>query len=144
MIDEGGVEGDGAADGVGKVQLAAARQFQEQGQFGEQVIVRAERRDISFVIAMTGIVLIACNGSFVLRLNPLGDLLSLLAALAWAFYSVLIVKIGDEGTGTLPVTRKVVAYGLIFTLPVLPLFGIQADMTRLSALPDMLNLIFWG
>lgn len=99
---------------------------------------------LGFAVAMAGIVLIAYNGSFVLRLNPLGDLLSLLAALAWAFYSVLIVKIGDEGAGTLPATRKVVAYGLIFTLPVLPLFGFRADAARLSALPDLLNLIFLG
>lgn len=99
---------------------------------------------LGFAVAMMGIILIAYNGSFVLRLNPLGDVLSLLAALSWAFYSVLIVKIGREGAETLSLTRKVVAYGLILTLPVLPLFGFRAGMERLVALPNLLNLLFLG
>lgn len=43
---------------------------------------------IGFVVAMTGIFLISFNGSK-LELNPVGDLLSLLAAFVWACYSIL-------------------------------------------------------
>ena len=50
---------------------------------------------VGFVCAMSGIVCIAVNSNAVLRLNPLGDVLALLAALTWAFYSILTRKIGD-------------------------------------------------
>ena len=45
---------------------------------------------IGFFTAMAGIILIAYNGRFVLKLNPIGDLLSLLAALVWAAFSFFI------------------------------------------------------
>ena len=37
-----------------------------------------------FLVAFTGVVLVVCNGTFVLKLNPRGDLLALCAALCWA------------------------------------------------------------
>jgi drug/metabolite transporter (DMT)-like permease len=39
---------------------------------------------VGFVVAMAGIFLISFNGSK-LELNPMGDLLALMAALVWAF-----------------------------------------------------------
>ena len=45
---------------------------------------------IGFVVAMVGIFLISFNGSK-LELNPMGDLLALLAALVWACYSAGIL-----------------------------------------------------
>ena len=104
----------------------------------------ATRRPPGFSAAIAGIVLIAFNGSVVLKLNPLGDLLSIAAALVWAFYSVLIRKISAQPVSMLAVTRQVVFYGLLFVLPVLPFFGIQLGLERLLALPNLLNLIFLG
>ena len=43
---------------------------------------------IGFAVSMAGIILIKFNGSR-LELNPAGDLLALLATLAWACYSIL-------------------------------------------------------
>ena len=51
---------------------------------------------LGFLVAMTGICLISFNGTK-LSLNPMGDLLSLLAALVWSFYSVLTKKISGYG-----------------------------------------------
>jgi drug/metabolite transporter (DMT)-like permease len=99
---------------------------------------------LGFTAAMAGIILIAFNGSFVLKLNPLGDLLSILAALAWAFYSVLIKKINPRQSATLAVTRKVFFYGFLFLLPVLPLFEFHPGLERLAGLPNLLNLLFLG
>jgi drug/metabolite transporter (DMT)-like permease len=99
---------------------------------------------LGFTLAMAGIILIAFNGSIVLKLNPLGDLLSVLAALAWAFYSVLIKKISVQPGAMFAVTRKVFFYGLIFMLPVLPLFKFRPGLERLAVLPDLLNLLFLG
>ena len=79
-----------------------------------------------------------------LKLNPLGDLLSLLAALVWAFYSVLIKQISAQGSSMLVVTRKVFTYGLLFLLPLLPLFDFRLDAGRLLVLPNLLNLLFLG
>jgi drug/metabolite transporter (DMT)-like permease len=99
---------------------------------------------LGFTAAITGIVLIAFNGSFVLKLNPMGDVLSVMAALVWAFYSVLIKKIGASQTAVFTVTRKVFTYGLLFLLPVLPLFDFRFGLERLLVLPNLLNLLFLG
>ena len=99
---------------------------------------------IGFAAAITGIILIAFNGSMVLKLNPLGDLLSILAALVWAFYSVLIKKINPPQSALLAVTRKIFFYGLLFVLPVLPLFRFRLGLERLAELPNLLNLVLLG
>ena len=39
-----------------------------------------------FLVAFTGVVLVVCNGTFVLKLNPRGDFLALAAAACWAVY----------------------------------------------------------
>jgi drug/metabolite transporter (DMT)-like permease len=99
---------------------------------------------IGFSAAIAGIILVAFNGSLVLKLNPLGDLLSILAALAWAFYSVTIRKINAPQSSMIALTRKVFTYGLLFMLPALPLFQFRLGLERLAALPNLLNLLFLG
>ena len=42
------------------------------------------------LLALIGVGLVVFNGSVVLKLSPVGDLLTLLAALSWAFYSLVI------------------------------------------------------
>ena len=46
-----------------------------------------------FLVAFTGVVLVVCNGTFVLKLNPRGDFLALGAAACWAVYSFLMRKL---------------------------------------------------
>jgi len=99
---------------------------------------------IGFAAAITGVILITYNGTFILKLNPLGDALSILAALVWALYSVIIKVINTPQNKILPLTRKVFTYGLLFLLPVLPLFEFQLGLERLSELPILLNLLFLG
>ena len=104
---------------------------------------------VGFVCAMSGIICIAVNSNAVLQINPLGDVLALLAALTWAFYSILTRKIGDYGYNTLQVTRRIFCWGLIFMLPTLPLSGFRSGRcsrrAKLSAQPEMLaNPLFLG
>lgn len=99
---------------------------------------------LGFAAAMAGIILIAFNGSVALKLNPLGDVLSVLAAVAWAFYSVLIRQISARPVSMLAVTRKVLTYGVLWMLPTLPLFGFRLGLERLAVLPNLLNLLFLG
>lgn len=96
-----------------------------------------------FVVAMAGIALISFNGSK-LELNPFGDLLALLAALVWAFYSVLIKKIGDFGYNTILTTRRVFTYGILFMLPTLFLFDFSSDFTRFARPVYLFNIIYLG
>ena len=46
---------------------------------------------IGFILAIVGIFLISFNGSEV-KLNPTGDILALLSAIVWSFYSVITKK----------------------------------------------------
>ena len=39
---------------------------------------------VGFAAALTGIILIGLNGNFVLKLNPVGNILATLAAVVWA------------------------------------------------------------
>lgn len=56
--------------------------------------VRMEKVSRGFIhgsiVALLGVGLLIFNGSFILRISPLGDLLTLLASLSWAFYSLVI------------------------------------------------------
>ena len=99
---------------------------------------------MGFAIALLGIVLISYNGNFVLQLNPLGDILSILAALVWAFYSVTIKSINAPQSSVYHVTRNVFIYGLLFLLPFLPLFEFRFGLMRLAELPNLINLLFLG
>ncbi|PQP81867.1 EamA family transporter [Paenibacillus sp. PCH8] len=92
---------------------------------------------VGFGIALSGIVLIAWNGSFILKLNPVGDLLAFIAPAIWAIYSVLMRKIGMLAYHTIGATRKVFFYGLIFMLPALFLLEFNWDLARFT---NMINL----
>ncbi|MBN7771747.1 EamA family transporter [Clostridium aminobutyricum] len=99
---------------------------------------------IGFTIAITGIILIGFNGSFILKLNPLGDLLATLAAVIWAVYCVLMRKISVLNYNTIACTRRAFFYGLIFMVPTLFFFKFQLDFTRFHDIGNLLNILFLG
>ncbi len=98
---------------------------------------------IGFVIAMAGICLISFQG-LTLALNPLGDLLALLAALIWACYSVLTRKISSFGYNTILTTRRVFFYGILFMLPTLFLFDFKLELIRFANPVYLFNILFLG
>ena len=71
---------------------------------------------IGSIIAFVGVILVVLNGQLVLHLNPLGDMLALSAALAWAFYSLFMRRIMGRYSMDF-ITRKIFAYGIISILP---------------------------
>lgn len=99
---------------------------------------------IGFVIALTGILLIGLNGSFLLQLDPIGDLLAFLAPIVWAIYSVLMRKISGLKVHTIGATRRVFFYGLLFMLPTLFLFEFNLGLDRFKELTNVTNLLFLG
>lgn len=99
---------------------------------------------LGFALAITGIFLISFNGRAVPGLNPLGDLLALLAAVIWAAYSILTKKIAGFRNNTIQTTRRIFLYGLLFMLPALGAFGFIPDIGQMLKPVNLSNLLFLG
>jgi drug/metabolite transporter (DMT)-like permease len=78
---------------------------------------------IGFGFSIIGITLISFNGNFILKLNPLGDILAISCAVAWAIYCIFMKKISALGYHVILCTRKIFFYGIIFMMPILPFTG---------------------
>lgn len=94
-----------------------------------------------FVVAMAGVALISFQGAE-LKLNPVGDILSVLAALVWAVYSILTQKISSFGYPVILTTRRTFFYGILFMIPALFLFGFRWDLHRFTTPINLFNLIY--
>jgi drug/metabolite transporter (DMT)-like permease len=95
------------------------------------------------LLALFGVALVVFNGKFILQLNPFGDLLSFLAALSWAFYTILFKRVSNRYPITF-ITRKVFFYGLLTILPTFIFHPLTTD-TGLLFQPAVLgNLLFLG
>lgn len=93
------------------------------------------------LLALAGVGLVVFNGSVILKISPVGDLLTLLAALSWAFYSLIIRKM----TGRYPtvfITRKIFFYGVLTILPAFLLHPLQPDFDILLKPIVLSNLLF--
>ena len=99
---------------------------------------------IGFIAAMIGIALISFNGTSNFKLNPIGDVLALLAALVWAIYSVLTKKISEYGYNTIQVTRRIFIYGIAFMLIALVPFDFELNLNRFTNPVYLGNIIFLG
>lgn len=64
------------------------------------------------VLAFIGVAMVVLNGSKQYGINPVGDLLTALAALSWAVYCILLKKLNSKYSNMF-ITRKVFAYGVI-------------------------------
>lgn len=98
---------------------------------------------LGFIVALTGVCLISLNGAR-LELNPLGDLLTLAAALAWAGYSILTRIISGYGYSTILTTRRVFGYGLLWMLPALLVFDCRLGLERFQDPVYAANFLFLG
>ena len=92
---------------------------------------------------MIGICLISFEGQ-TLELNPMGDLLALLAAVAWAFYSLIGRKIASFGYNVIQTTRRSFFYGILFMLPTLFFFDFHLDLGRFYDPLFLLNILYLG
>lgn len=98
---------------------------------------------IGFAVAMVGVALISFNGSK-LELNPLGDVLAVLAAFVWACYSILTKKISSFGYPVILTTRRTFFYGILFMTPALFLSDFEIGTERLADMAALLNLLYLG
>lgn len=98
---------------------------------------------IGFLLAMLGICLISFQGAQ-WKLNPIGDLLAVLAALVWAMYALLTKRITQYGYAIVPVTRRIFFYGLLWMLPVLLFTDVSLDLSRFQDSVSLWNILFLG
>lgn len=96
------------------------------------------------VIAFVGIVMVVLNGHFVLKLSPLGDILTLSASAIWVFYGLILKRIQRKGYSSIFITRKVFFYGIITIIPFLPFDRPIFTWQMMTNVPIMTNLIFLG
>ncbi len=93
------------------------------------------------VTALVGVGMVIYNGHFVLRLNPLGDMLALTAAFSWAIYSLVIKKVSSRYSATF-ITRKVFFYGILTVIPLFFLKPWSFPLERLVQPVVWMNLLF--
>ncbi|WP_245580679.1 DMT family transporter [Brachyspira alvinipulli] len=97
---------------------------------------------IGFIFSIIGIAVITFNGKFILKLNPIGDMFALLAAVMWGVYSVLVKAVGDLGYDSVCITKKTFIYGLIFMLPILFFMKFDVNINDYIKPVNIINILF--
>lgn len=95
------------------------------------------------LLALVGMALVVYNGHFILKIPPLGDFLTLLAAFSWAFYSLIMKKMSGRYRTTF-ITRKIFFYGILTILPAFILHPWQFSLSGLWQPAVWMNLLFLG
>mgnify|MGYP000908158958 FL=1 len=73
---------------------------------------------LGIAISFCGMIMVVLNGSLVLKLNPVGDLLALGAAVSWAVFNMILRGYSERFSSYL-ISRKFMFYGVLTTLPLL-------------------------
>ena len=106
----------------------------------EQVSPRLYRYSL---LSLAGVALVVFNGEFILKLNPLGDILTLGAAVMWVIYSIVILRM--EGKyHTLMITRKIFFYGILTLLPYFAIDPFEIDFEIFTRPTVIGNLLYLG
>ncbi len=72
---------------------------------------------LGFIIALSGIALVSFNGHAEFHLSPKGDLLALLAAVSWGFYSLFVSKVNTLGYDDILCTRRFFFFAILAMIP---------------------------
>jgi Permeases of the drug/metabolite transporter (DMT) superfamily len=99
---------------------------------------------IGFLTAIVGIGFISFSGSSMIKVNPIGDILAVLAALLWAVYSILTKKISAYGYRTIQTTRRIFFYGVLFMSPTLFISHSSLKLERFENPLYLFNILFLG
>ena len=99
---------------------------------------------IGFFAAILGIFIMSYSGSNQLQLNPRGDILAILAAFVWGFYSVCTKKISTFGYSTVVTTRRIFMYGLLFMIPAMIKMNFTWNLSRFKDPLHLGNILYLG
>lgn len=94
-------------------------------------------------IALTGVGFVIFNSSFNLQVNPIGDLLALLAAMCWAIYSIILRPLSSVYSSWF-ITRKTFFYGILTALPFYFIENESIHIEELLKKDVIINLVFLG
>ena len=98
---------------------------------------------MGFIISLIGVVLVAFNGSVILDLDPIGDVLALTSALSWAIYGVML-RWFDKDFDVMVLTRKMMFYGFLMGALLMIVEGEPFDPSHLMELDNLFSLVFLG
>lgn len=95
------------------------------------------------LVALVGVGMVVLNGNLFMQVNSSGDLLTLAAAVLWAFYCLILKRLG-KSYSTLFITRKVFFYGIASLLVYFCFFPLKMGYNLLHLPVVCLNLLFLG
>ena len=98
---------------------------------------------VGSLIACMGVSMVILNGSFVLKLSPLGDLLALSAICCWAVYCILVKQL-KSNYNSLYVIRNVFFYGLLTLAPYFLYEPFDVPLEAFQRPVVWTNLLFLG
>lgn len=98
---------------------------------------------LGMIIAFVGSAMLALKDGLVWGDSIMGDLLALLAAFVWAFYSMALKKL-NRTYSTLFITRKLFFYGILSALPLLAMEESQINWQAVSRPEVWGNLLYLG
>ena len=99
---------------------------------------------IGAVVALAGVVLVVLNGQMTFHLSPKGDLLALATAFMWAVYSILVKKYTEQYDNFI-ITRRVMLWGFLTSVPLMLLTDGMPDLHPLFTTPSiLLSWLFLG
>jgi drug/metabolite transporter (DMT)-like permease len=121
----------------------AVRRYRRGGSLADGEEGSSRRLLVGSLMALVGVALVVFNGSVLLHIHPLGDLLSFSAALCWAIYSVILQEIGHR-YNMIFLTRKIFFYGLLTILPFFLVNPWSVSWQQFSPPAVWFNLLFLG
>ena len=98
---------------------------------------------VGSIIAFIGVACVIFNSSFNIEVKPLGDLLSIFAAVSFAIYCIVVKKLNAR-YDTLFISRKICFYGVVTALPFLKIQDHFMDFAILKEPVVWMHILFLG
>ena len=96
------------------------------------------------LVAFLGVACVIFNSSFNLEINPLGDILSLGAAVSWSLYSLILKRL-NANYDVWFITRKTFFYGVLTALPFITVEPPKYNPIELIQHGELIgNIVFLG
>ncbi|MDK2946120.1 DMT family transporter [Geotoga petraea] len=84
-------------------------------------------RYLGTLIAFTGVTLLVLNGKYILKLNPIGDLMMMIPVFSWIVYTIYLEKLHNNHSNLI-ITRDMTLLGAIFFAPFAIFEFLKTDM----------------
>lgn len=99
---------------------------------------------IGFLVSMIGVVFVSVNGGGSLDIFPLGDFISLIAAVLWGAYGVVVKLVSKSNYNPIQLTRRIMFYAMIAFIPMALINGSDLTLTRFLNVENLLLTLFLG